>query len=41
MIEIPYPTITVEEAVNLLKRYGGYLDGDKQAVIIEEEGERC
>jgi len=40
MIEIPYPTITVEEAVYLLTRHGGYLDGDKQAVIIEEEEER-
>jgi len=39
MIEIPYPTITVEEAVHLLKQHGGYMDGDKQAVMIEEEDE--
>jgi len=42
MMEIPFYKVTVREAVALMEGHGGYVDGDKEAVVlnIEEEEER-
>ena len=37
MIEIPFSEITVKEAVHLMKEQGGYIDGDREAVVLEED----
>ena len=36
-MKIPYEILSLEEAIYLLETIGGYFDGDKGVIVLEED----